>query len=224
MEIKFKKRYPDFSRVPYCVDLLAAHKNKISPPSKLYIALFLDQLPANSHVVYASPSQGLGLVALAPFLGPHRVKLVENYSMREQEETISQKQTHLRESIAKTQQFVNNIELIEADFVEIWETFSDVDFLLLDGPPNTANFEPFSDNFIYMMHDINQRLRADYYGGSYSLTPYLAYLCRADDAEQFMNVSDDALHPVLKAYRDIDRTSQLYKDYGPHGWLIGKKT
>ena len=155
-------------------------------------------------------------MALIPFFKPHRVILIENYRGEPEE-----KYRHLlSDSIREASRSVD-LKLIEADFIEMWDILSDVVFLLLDGPPNTTNFEPFSDNFIFIMHDINQRLRDDYPGDS--LAPYVRYICRADDAEQFTNIADDALHPVLKSYRDIDRNSRRYREYGPHAWFKGRK-
>ena len=210
MEIRFERRYPDSSRAAHCVNL-GVNKGRI------YIALLLDQLAPESHIVYASPSEGRGVMMLAPFLKKHRVKLIENYSMGR---SIAIKREALWQSIKAAD--LDSVELIESNFVEVWPTLSDVNFLLLDGPPNTTNFEPFSDNFIYMMHDINQRLGINYPGGS--LESYLPYLCRAYDAEQFVSISDNALHSALKWYRDIDRNHRLFKEYGPHGWLVGRKT
>ena len=208
MKIKFEKQYPDFSRVPYCINLCQS-------TGRIYIALWLDSLPKNSQVVYASPSRGKGLVQLAPLLSLHRVKLIENYSMTKPGETIRQMQFLLHKSITKAQ--LDNVELVEEDFVEVWSSLSNVDFLLLDGPPTITNFEPFSNKFVYMMHDINQRLRTG------ALDSYLAYLCRADDLEQFTGIPDKMLHPALKTYRDIDRDRRIWKEFGPHGWLVGRK-
>ena len=214
--IQFEKKYPDFSKVAYCTDILGPHRSRVSPSFLIYIALFLNQLPEDSLIVYSGPYRGWSLVALIPFLKPHRVILIENY----RGEPADKYQHLLSESVREASRSVD-LTLIEDDFHKIWGTLSDVDFLLLDGPPNTTNFEPFSDNFIYMMHDINQRLRDDRPGGS--LTPYLPYLCRADDVEQFTNISDEVLHPMLRVYRDIDRNHRLYKEFGPHGWLVGRK-
>ena len=214
--IQFERKYPDFSKVPYCTDLLESHRNRVSLSFLIYVALFLNELPKDSLIVYSGPYKGQSLVALIPFLRPHRVILIENYRGEP-----GDKYRHLLGGSVHEASRSVDLTLIEDDFHKIWHILSDVDFLLLDGPPNTTNFEPFSDNFIYMMHDINQRLRDDYPGDS--LAPYLPYLCRADDVEQFTNIADDTLHPVLRVYRDIDRNHQLYKEFGPHGWLVGRK-
>ena len=214
MEIKFSKRYPDFSLVPYCVSLLEHHRERVFPSFLLYIALFLNELPAGSQVVYSGPWKGYSLLALNPFLESHRVILIENFWGRSK--TKEEELPVLRESISKVSCAV---KLIEEDFIEVWPTLSNVDFLLLDGPPSITNFEPFSKKFVYMMHDINQRL-AD---PSWEPSLYLPYLCRADDRQQFKDIPDSKLHPYLKAYRDIDRESRLWKEYGPHAWLIGEK-
>ena len=216
MAIKFKKQYPEFSKIPYCMDVLNPHKNRVSPSFLIYIALFLNDLPNGSLIVYSGPYKGWSLVALIPLLRPHRVVLIENY----RGEPADKYRHLLSDSVRKTSRSVD-VKLIEADFVEVWGTLSDVDFLLLDGPPNTTNFEPFSENFIFIMHDINQRLRGDYPGDS--LAPYGQYLCRADDKEQFAGIQDKALHPVLKHYRDIDRENRLWKEFGPHAWFKGRK-
>ena len=229
MEIKFEKRYPDLSNVAMLSDLTKSDYGRI------FISLWLNELPANSTIVYASPSRGEGLLSLAPLLVNHKVVLIEDYSMREVGETIKDKQSLLRKAIELSQ--LNNILLKEGDFVNVWPTLAHVDFLLLDGPPTTVNFKPFSNKFIYMMHDINQRLQPFYYEHldvsdpymsrlihiwTFSLDPYMDVLCRADDSCQFEG-TDEMLHPALKVYRDIDKESQLYKEYGPHGWLTGEK-
>ena len=212
MNIRFDKIYPDLSQIDDYVSLLGAKY-------RIYVALLLATLRPDSKIVYASPAIGEGLIDLAPLLSSHRVLLIENYCMRKSGDSIEDKQQRLKDSINRSR--VDRIELIEDDFSTIWGTLSDVDFLLLDGPPTTTNFEPFADNFIYMMHDINQRLRDDFPGDS--ISSYCQYLCRADDKCQFAHISDAELHPVLKGYRDTDRTDQLWQDYGPHAWLIGNK-
>ena len=216
--IQFKRKYPDFSKVPYCINILESQlsKNSLSPYNLIYIALFLDTLPTNSLIVYSGPYKGGSLVTLIPFLRSHRVILIENY----RGEPADKYRHLLRDSVREASRSVD-VKLIESDFVEVWPSLSDVDFLLLDGPPTTTNFEPFSENFIFIMHDINQRLQHDYPGDS--LAPYVQYLCRSDDKEQFAGIQDQALHPALKHYRDMDRKNRLWKEFGPHAWLIGEK-
>ena len=215
MEVTCRKQYPDLSRVSDCISILDC-RDRVFPSYLIYVALFLDALPNDSLIVYAGPYRGWSLVALAPFLELHRVILVENYRGEPDD-----KYRHLLSDSVREVSPTIDLELIEDDFTQVWPTLSDVDFLLLDGPPNTTNFDPFSDNFIFMMHDINQRLRNDYPGDS--LVSYVPYLCRADDMTQFVDIPDDELHPALKAYQNMDRDSQMYKEFGPHGWLIGEK-
>ena len=114
MEIKFKKQYPEFSKIPSCMDILNPHKNRVSPLFLIYIALFLNDLPNDSLIVYSGPYRGWSLVALIPLLRPHRVVLIENY----RGEPADKYRHLLSESVRKTSRSVD-VKLIEADFVEV---------------------------------------------------------------------------------------------------------
>ena len=216
--IKFIKEYPDFSRLPYCADALKVHEERCIE-YLIYIALFLDKLPDNSLIVYSGPEQGFSLIALSPLLSPHRVILVENYCMLSKTEPI------LKASIDEVSRTVD-VTLIEADFEDVWHTLSDVDFLLLDGPPTTTNFAPFSDNFFYMMHEIYLRLRPEFFGmesSGDSLIPYLPYLCRINDTENILNLKKADIPNDYKLRHDTFYYTANLHPMGTHGWLKGIK-
>ena len=185
-----------------------------SPEFLFYVAYWLDQLPEDAFFVYAAPAAGNALYPLARFLEPLQILLIENHSMLEDAD-----REQLHQAIADTR--LSRLELIEDDFTKIWTTLSNVDFLLLDGPPNTTNFEPFSDNFIFMMHDIEQRLRSD--AGGDSLEQYAKNLCNPCSDENKSRIRESHIPGNYKHRHKEFYDEQEKNDYGPHAWRIGRK-
>ena len=214
--ITFMKKYPDFSFMPRC---------KAAVPSEtsswiylFYIAYFLESLPDDASVVYSGPARGKSLVGLAPFLQRHHVMLVDNFCMLpEGYETVGEVRTALEKNIRTCE--LPSVKFIEEPFQEVWQKLSGIDFLLLDGPPTISNFSPFSESFVFMMHDINSRLA----GQSWQLNEYLPYLCRVYDPRNLENLKCSEVDEEYKQthynfYRDASTSK-----YGPHGWFIGSK-
>lgn len=75
-QVQLKKQYPDFSNVSSIDNLYESEERPYSP----LVAMLLFQLPVNSLIVYSGPSVGETLKKIIPFLRPHTVKLIENYS------------------------------------------------------------------------------------------------------------------------------------------------
>lgn len=109
--------------------------------------------------------------------------------------------------VAEAQRTVD-IELIEANFENIWPTLSDVNFLFLDGPKTTTNFDPFADNFIYLLHDTHLRLRDS------DLIYYTEHLCRSDDEAILMDSEFQKLREDLKKPFYINKASTVHKGSG----------
>ena len=177
----------------------------------MYVAWGLSLLPKNSLVVYSGPWKGESLVRLIPFLKNHRVILIENYCMEDQDPDL------LRQNVSKAQESVD-VTFLEKDFAEVWRTLRGVDFLLLDGPLTTFDFSPFADRFIYMMHDTNQRLAREQ-----KLAAFDRFLCKSFDSEAIENIKRADISAAYKK-RLLDTLQPMGKEkYGSHSWLIGKK-
>ena len=222
--MKFIKEYPDYSKMPFYINHLQLFNNyhakdKMvrgfhSPQFLFYVAYWLAQLPPGAFVVYSGPAAGNALYPLARFFEPLRVLLIEDYSMLKDSD-----RSKLEQALADTRP-ICGLELIENDFCEIWPTLANVDFLLLDGPPTTTNFEPFSDHFIYMMHDIWQRLRGD--DGGDSLEEYVNHLCNPHDIVNIAKLNNAHIPGRYKVeQQEFDKS--LPPEYGPHAWFIGRK-
>ena len=216
--IKFTKTYPDFTFMPHCCTLVQSVPDASYWLYLFYIAYFLNSLPGGSKVVYAGPARGKSLIGLASFLQRHHVILIDNFCMLpEGYQTPDEVRVTLKENINRCQ--LPSLEFIEKSFEEVWTSLKDVDFLLLDGPPTISDLTPFSDSFIFMMHDINGRLK----GGSWKLDGYLPYLCRIDDASNLERLNSAPIDQSYKQLHDEFYRDQSACEYGPHAWFIGKK-
>ena len=212
----FTKIYPDFSEMPKYIDHLNWFRDKHCPEFLFYVAYFLDRLKPNSFVVYAAPETGRALYPLAKYLAPHHVLLVEDFSMGDSETKAS-----LNKAIEDLRHAIPRVELIADDFQKVWEELSGVDFLLLDGPPNTRNFNPFANSFIFMMHDMNQRLNADYPGDSLeTLNVMLCDPCSVENRELLQRAVVDGRY---RMDHDTFYSAEADSPYGPHCWLVGRK-
>lgn len=205
--IDFKKTFPDFSKTPAIFE-------KMPQPhyGSVLIPLFLEDFSEGACIVYAAPEVGRRLRDIAPFLGNKRLIMIENYCMPFNPQKLKKNIAELPKNV--------EWELIEKDFVEVWEDLKDVDMLILDGPPTTFNFDPFSKKFIYIMHDLHQRLTCEF-----NLARYLPMMGREDESLLLNTYLRE--HPEIPEYFINFQTClempEWYRTYGPWAWLSGEK-
>ena len=190
-----------------------------------FLPFLLKRLAPNSKIVYAAPETGKMLPILMPMIKGHQLILIENYAFHQEDKSEIQQQ--LRKNIKKIEKSID-YQFIEDDFVSVWDTLSNVDFLYLDGPPTTFNFNTFSDTFTYYMHDTYERLGLPFREteASNPLFGLLDYLHIESDhrllnCPEFERLSEDLRKIFLTPNRF--RREDLFLTYGPYSWLIGEK-